>query len=145
MAKFKYKFENIHRIKKTIEKKVQREVAEIELEIDRRLAEVKNLLAEKQEKKIELKNKKSLKVSELQFHEQFFLTIDKKVELINDDIVKLKKDKEIKMNELVEKSKETKMFEKLEEKHFEIFQKEENKLEQVEMDDIATKKFVRSK
>jgi flagellar FliJ protein len=98
--------------------------------------EIKDLV---EEKKIELKNKNSLKVSELQFHEQFFLTIDKKVELINDDIVKLKKDKEIKMNELVEKSKETKMFEKLEEKHFEIFQKEENKLEQVEMDDIATK------
>ncbi len=145
MGKFKYKFENIHRIKKTLEKKVQREISEIELEIDKRKSDIKTLLAEKHNKQAELKKRKTLKVSELQFHEQFFNNIDAKVLELSQEIEKLNEIREQKMEELIEKSKETKMFEKLEEKHFEKFQKEENKLEQLEMDDIATKKFVRSK
>ena len=56
----------------------------------------------------------------------------------------MQKNRIMKQEELVEKSKETKMFEKLKIKHHGEFIKDQNKLEQIELDDIATKKFVRS-
>jgi len=102
------------------------------------------LFRSKNQRKAEVKAKKSLKVSELNFYENLEKTINGKIESVEKEIKKLEKKRAVKQMELVEKSKETKMFEKLEMKHYADFLKEQNKLEQIEMDDIATKKFVRS-
>lgn len=144
MAKFNYKFAAVQRIKNTIEKKVQKELSTIDLEIEKTKKIINDLTLEKKQRKEEVKSKKSLKVSELNFYESLEKNINAKIELVEREIKKLEKKRIMKQLELVEKSKETKMFEKLEIKHYGDFVKEQNKIEQIEMDDIATKKFVRS-
>ena len=134
----------MQRIKSTIEKKVQKELSTIDLEIEKTKKVINDLILEKKQRKEEVKSKKSLKVSELNFYESLEKNINAKIELVEREIKKLEKKRIMKQLELVEKSKETKMFEKLEVKHYSDFVKEQNKIEQIEMDDIATKKFVRS-
>ena len=145
MAKFKYKFESIKRIKETIEKKTQKELSVIDLEIDKVKERIVKLLEDKKNRREERLAKKTLKVSELKFYENFDKSIDEKIELEKIELQSLLIDREEKKNELLEKSKETKMFDKLKEKHYLDFMKEQNKQEQIEIDDIATKKFVRGK
>jgi flagellar FliJ protein len=140
MAKFNYKFETIKKVKQIVEKKVQKEISVIELEIEKRKVEIKELEAEKIKTLEELRSKKSLKISELQFANNFEKLMDEKIEAIKNEILGLEKTKQKKLEELTQKSKETKMFEKLEEKHLQQFIIEQNKLEQIEIDDIATKK-----
>jgi flagellar export protein FliJ len=55
----------------------------------------------------------------------------------------LNKQKEKKINELIQKSKEHKIFDSLEEKHREIFYDEQNKEEQVNINEIAIQRFLR--
>ncbi|HPN36888.1 MAG TPA: flagellar FliJ family protein [Melioribacteraceae bacterium] len=140
MAKFNYKFDTIKKVKQIVEKKVQKEVSVIELEIEKRKLEIKELEDEKFKTINEFKIKKSLKVSEIQFVNNFEKLIDEKIAAIKNEILGLEKSKQKKMEELTQKSKETKMFEKLEEKHLQQFIVEQNRLEQIEIDDIATKK-----
>jgi flagellar FliJ protein len=140
MAKFNYKFDSIKKVKQIVEKKVQKEVAVVELEIEKRKAEINELIEEKHNTISDLKSKKSLKISEIQFMNNFEKLIDEKIIAIKKDIERLEKVRQQKLDELAQKSKETKMFEKLEEKHLQQFIVEQNRLEQIEIDDIATKK-----
>ncbi|MBU2492268.1 MAG: flagellar FliJ family protein [Bacteroidetes bacterium] len=144
MAKFNYKFASVQRIKNTIEKKVQKELSVIDLEIEKAKIKLSELEAEKKRRKEELKLKKSVKVAELNFYDNFEKNMIVKINSVEKEILNLETSRRIKQEELVEKSKETKMFEKLEIKHHGEFLKEQDKLEQIELDDIATKKFVRS-
>lgn len=141
MSKFNYKFDTIKRVKQIIEKKVQKEIAVIELEIEKRTKEINDLINEKNITINEYKSKKSLKISEIQFVNGFEKLMDEKIDNIKLEIKKLEEVKAQKIEELNQKSKETKMFEKLEEKHLQEFINEQNRLEQIEIDDIATKKF----
>ncbi len=140
MAKFNYKFDTIKKVKQIVEKKVQKEVAVIELEIEKRRNEIKELELEKLKTVGELKNRKSLKISEIQFVNNFEKLIEEKISNIKNEILGLEKSRQKKMEELTQKAKETKMFEKLEEQHLKQFIIEQNRLEQIEIDDIATKK-----
>ena len=140
MAKFNYKFDTIKKVKQIVEKKVQKEVAVIELEIEKRRNEIKELELEKLKTVGELKNRKSLKISEIQFVNNFEKLIEEKISNIKNENLGLEKSRQKKMEELTQKAKETKMFEKLEEQHLKQFIIEQNRLEQIEIDDIATKK-----
>lgn len=144
MAKFNYKFASVHRIKEAIEKKTKKELSIIDLEIERANKKIIEFEVEKKKRKEEVLAKKTLKVSELNFYDNFEKTINEKIESVKKEISVLQQQRIEKQHELVEKSKETKMFEKLEIKHYDEFRKEQNKLEQIELDDIATKKFARS-
>jgi len=143
MSKFHYKFETIKKVKQIVEKKVQKEIAVIELEIDKKKINIDALILEKQNTLDEYKKKTSLKISEIQFVNNFEKYIENKIEEIKDEIEKLELVKKQKTEELTQKSKETKMFEKLEEKHFNEYNIDLNKSEQKEIDDIANKKFSR--
>ena len=144
MAKFNYKFASVQRIKYAIEKKTQKELSEIDIAIAKEIKKIADLEEERKKMKEEVLSKKSIKVVELKFYENFEKNVNEKIETIELEIKRLQKKRKMKQEELVEKSKETKMFDKLEIKHYNEFIKEQNKLEQVELDDIATKKFVRS-
>jgi flagellar export protein FliJ len=52
-------------------------------------------------------------------------------------------EREKKVNELMKRSKETKTFTKLEEKHFEVYKELQNKKDQKVMDEIAIQEFKR--
>ncbi len=143
MSKFQYKFETIKKVKQIVEKKVQKEIAVIELEIDKKKNSIEALLLEKQNTLAEYNKRTSLKISEIQFVSNFEKYIESKIEEIKEEINKLEIVKNQKTIELTQKSKETKMFEKLEEKHFNEYNIDLNKTEQKEIDDIANKKFSR--
>ncbi len=143
MAKFNYKFETIKKVKQIVEKKAQKELSIIELEIEKRKKQINALITEKNETLTIYKSKRSLKVSEIQFVNNFEKVIEEQIAAIEQDIKNLEIVRKKKTEELTQKSKETKMFEKLEEKHLHEYTLEENKLEQKEIDDIATKKFTR--
>jgi flagellar FliJ protein len=143
LAKFKYKFDTIKEVKRKFEKKAQKELAVIDYEITKKeqdIIELTKLLKANKEKKIAEKTKRS---DELHFYEKYEGYLHEQIKLSQDYIAKKIKERDIKVKELVEKSKETKTFEKLEEKHLSDFMKTQDKIEQKEMDEFAAKEFIR--
>lgn len=143
MAKFKYKFETVKGVKKKFEKKAQRELAIIDLEINKKqqyIIELTKLLKLNREQKIAEKSKKG---DELHFYEKYEGYLSEQIKLSQNYIAEKIKQREKKLKELVEKTKETKTFEKLEEKHLSDFIKAQDKLEQKEMDEFAVNEYLR--
>ncbi len=145
MAKFKYKFEAIKKIKQRMEKKVQKEVAIIELEIKKKENEILILNEKIRSEKRKVLNKKSMKASELHFYSMYENYLINTIDEIKNELVHKKEERKKKLKELEEKVKETKIFEKLEEKHLQEFLIEQDKIEQLEMDEIAVKEFIKGK
>lgn len=142
MPKFKFKYDSIKKVKDLLEKKVQKEIALIELEIERNIIEKEKLIVEIENNNKNLKNNK---ISELKAVENYRTMLEKKVENIQKQIIALNKHKEDKVNELIEKSKENKMFQTLEENYFENFKYEENLKDESKINEIATQKYIRDK
>ena len=137
MSTFKYKFKSIKEIKERFEKKAQKELAIIDLEIKKKNIEINELtiqLKECNRKKIEDKSKT---IRDLHFYEKYQRFLIEQIELVQKYILARKKERAKKMLELVKKSQETKTFEKLEEKHLTEFLKDQDKLDQKEMDEFA--------
>ncbi len=143
MGRFTFKFENIKSIKESLEKKIEKELALIDLEINKKETEIKEIFELKLNRKRDLLKNKKIKGSELHFHSTYDKTLDSRIEEFRQQLEQLKKKREEKLEELTEKSKEVKMFELLKEKHKIDFMKEERRFEQKEFDDIATKRFAR--
>ncbi len=142
MAKFVYKFETIKKVKETLEKKVQKEVAVIEIQIDKMMAEYDMLTNEV----MAARNKsldKSITAGELKIKKGYEYFLEKQRVSILDQINKLKERKKIKMEELLQKSKEHTIFETLEDNYEEDFRNEQNRLEMRFADELASQKFVR--
>lgn len=143
MSTFKYKFKSIKEIKERFEKKAQKELAIIDLEIKKKNSEINELtiqLKECNRKKIEDKSKT---IRDLHFYEKYQRFLLEQIELAQKSILERKKERELKVIELIQKSKETKTFEKLEEQHLAEFVKSQEVLEQKEMDEFAVNEFLR--
>lgn len=142
MGKFKYKFKAIKEIKERLEKKTQKELALVDMDIankNKAAFELIEQLKEYKRKKLE-KNKK---VTELHFYEKYESYLTEQIGLIRHYISQKKIERDEKLIELVQKSKETKTFEKLEESHLMEFVKSQDKLEQKEMDEFAVNEFLK--
>lgn len=142
MSKFKYKFEGIQKVKMAFKKKAQKELSLIDIEISKRKDEIRLSIDDKKKQKTEVLNKKNLKASELIFADRYEKVIDNRIEKLKDEITYLNKKRNQKLIELTQKSKESRIFEKLKEKHKVDFRKEEKKKELKEIDDVAAKKFM---
>ncbi len=140
MAKFSYKYENIKRIKKIFEKEIQRQISELNIKIQRLNEYKEELIREKENEKRKILEKSFVENKELHFYSKFEKYINEKLEYVEEKIKTLENEKKEKIEELVQKSKETKIFEKLEEHHKNEFETEQNRLEQIRMDEIALKK-----
>ena len=143
MAKFKFKYDPIKRVKEQLEKKVQKEIAELNDRIENNKTKINSIENEMNLKK--LKFKKGAKVSELQFQKNYETYMQGLIESIKTKINELVKQKNTKLLDLLDKTKEKKMFVRLEEKHLEKFNKEENKLEATRIDEVASQSFTRGK
>lgn len=143
MKKFKYKFETIKNLKKNLEKQAQKAVAEVDLEIEK-WTEKRNKIAEEAKKARDEFPIDNVTVSEITFRKNHQLVLKRMIEDTDAQISELKKVREKRMEELVEKTKEHKTFDKLEEKHLEKHLKEQNKIEMGQIDEFATQKYVRS-
>lgn len=142
MAKFEYKFEAVKKVKETLEKKAQKEVAVIEIEIDKLMTEYDRLTREEMASRNSSINK-NITVGELKFKKGYELCLEKERTGILEQIGLLKEKRNLKMTELIQKSKEHKMFEALEENYIEEFNIEQNRHEMRNIDELATQKFVR--
>lgn len=143
MAAFKFKFESIYSIKERLEKKVQKELAVIDLDLSQKKEEIikiNKILKEQKQNKI---NQKSKKVSEYHFDEKYESYLIEQIKLIHKYINEKKIERNKKLKELIQKSKETKTFEKLRENHLENFIKDQNKKEQKVLDEVAVNGFLK--
>jgi len=93
--------------------------------------------------KTKMINHNSIKVSELHFYSKYENYLTNQIDLVKMHIEAKREERQIKLDELVKKSKDTKTFEKLEENHFAEFIKKHDKLEQYELDEIAVQKFIK--
>ena len=143
MAKFKYKFKSIKEIKQQLEKKTQKELAIIELEIANKKSEINRLMELLKVQKVKKLGKQSKTITELHFDEKYESYLVEQMEILDKYIEEKNMERKNKLEELVDKAKETKTFEKLEEKHFTQFVKEVEKKDQIEMDEFAVQEFLK--
>ena len=144
MKKFNYKFETIKKIKETQEKQAQKEVASVDLEIEKWEEKKLKLLDDAKKAREEFPNV-SITISDVAFHKSHQLVLKHMIEDAQYKIDELQRIREKKMKVLIEKTRETKMFESLKEKHFEKYMKEQNMLENSQIDEFATQKYIRGK
>lgn len=144
MAAFKYKYESITRIKETLQKKVQKEVSTIDIEIENYYEKIHSIIQDIKNSKIILINTK-ISAKELQFYKNYIKDLNNQIESLEAEIVKLKTKREVKVIELIKKSKEAKIFNTLKDIYHENFNSEEKRKEMIDLDEIATQKFTRAK
>lgn len=143
MGKFKYKFKAIKEIKERFEKKAQKELAVIDLDLSSKKNEIIDLTSKLKEQKIKKLSGKNKTIANLHFDEKYESYLVNQIEVLQRYISKRMVERKEKVNELVQKSKETKTFEKLEETHLSEFLKNENEIEQKEMDEFAVTEFLK--
>lgn len=143
MAKFKYKFKAIKEIKERLEKKAQKDLAVIDLDISNKKKELIDLTKKLKEQKIKKLNGQNKTIANLHFDEKYESYLVNQMEILQKYLVQKMVERKEKVEDLVQKSKETKTFEKLEETHLSEFIKNENELEQKEMDEFAVTEFLK--
>lgn len=140
--KFTYKFESIKRIKEVLQKKVQKEISEIDMKINLIVAEMEKLELAIKAMQLEVGQKKHVKVAEMQHLSRYEAYLSDKIKSLHIEIKELERQRALKLAELQQKQKEQKIFEVLETKKREEFRTEENHLEQITLDEIANQKFL---
>ncbi len=143
MGKFIYKYDSVKKVKDMLEKKVQKELAYINEEIENRIIEYEKLIVELEISFFNILSNK--KVSEMKSLEDYRKSLVKRIESVQSKIKLLEIRKENTLNDLIEKSKEKKIFDTLEEAHFENYQDEENTKEKNILNEIAIQKFIKEK
>lgn len=139
MKKFNYKFETVSKVKDRLKTKAKKELAEIGVKIDllkKKLDEF-NSEVTSTKKSIALINYKAI---EMQTMERHIIYMGKQIKSVLEEIEKLKVRKQKKLGELVERSKELKIFETLKEKHYEQHLFEQKKSELIMLDELAIQK-----
>lgn len=144
MTKFIYKFEAIKNVKENLEKKAQKEVALIEIEIDK-LKKEYDLLLEEEMVSRRKDFEKGVRVGDIKFKKSYESNLNKKRSQILEKINQLNNSKKIKLTELTQRSKEHKIFDTLEETLLEDFNQEQKHIESIFTDELANQKFIRQK
>jgi flagellar export protein FliJ len=144
MSKFKFKFESVKNVKEAFEKKVQKELAQIDLFITKH----QNLKEKLTDEINDLRNsayKKRMNIAELQFLGGYDNVLKQQIEMQTEVITQLEKKREKKIEEVVVKTKEKKILCQLEESHKEKFYKDINVTELKEFDEIGVQNFNKAK
>ncbi|MCX6151027.1 MAG: flagellar FliJ family protein [Ignavibacteriales bacterium] len=145
MAKFQYKYESIKNVKKSLEKKAQKELAAFDFQIELIKKEIIDLELKKNQIKINTEENKTIKISEVHTKIYYESFLDEAIKTFKDKMIIVEKERAEKLNELISKSKEYKIFKTLENKEQQDFLIEDNKTQQIQMDDISVQKFARGK
>lgn len=142
MAKFNFKFDNIIRIKEVLEKKIMKELALIDREIESSNAK-KKLLIDKKKELFEAITSGQIKVYEFKSARMHIRHIERNIHNIEKKIKELEHRREQKNLELIQKKKELKIFETLKENKQEEFFFENNREELKQMNEIGISNFIR--
>ncbi len=143
MSKFVYKFEPIIRIKEVLEKKIAKEIALVEKEIEQTLIK-KNSLIELRKTVHNKINSGQIKISEYKSSYAHLRNIEKEIHNIEKKITELKFRKEAKMEELLQRKKEKKVFERLKEIKLEEYYIDNNREEMKQLNEVAISNYIRS-
>ncbi len=144
MGKFKYKFDSVRHVKETQKKIVQKDVALIELEIEKYTGKLNAIIDEERASKNN-RFKQSLRAGDVQFKINYEINLDEQRKQLQEIIDNLKRKKEKKIEVLTQKTKEQKIFDTLEDIYHDEFIKEEKRLDLINIDELATQKFIRNK
>ncbi len=144
MAAFVYKFNAVKKVKEQLKKKTEKELADVEMEIKQLQEKTDNLFSELEELKKSFAEK-SMKISLIQFKKSSEHIVENKIEAAKKEMQELLNKKQLVMTELEKKSKEHKIFDKLEDNMREKFNIEQNRLDNGKIDEVAIQKFARNK
>ncbi len=143
MSKFHFQFNTVKKTKEILEKKVQKEIAKLELEKYEENEEKKKFLLELESSYSEIGHCKN--ALSLRMLYEYQKSLKKKIDLSGRKILALNDELDERIKELQKKNMECKMFETLEEIHFENFKKEENSKENKMIEEFAAQSFIRGK
>jgi flagellar protein FliJ len=141
---FVYKFKAVKNVKEQLKKKIEKELAEVEFEILKAQKKIDDLYEELENIAKNFPHK-NIKVSDLQFIKSSENITKEKIKAANEEMKKIQLKREAIIADLEKKSKEHKIFDKLEDNMREKFNIEQNRLDNGKIDEIAVQKFARSK
>jgi flagellar FliJ protein len=145
MKKFKFRFETVLKVKEKKEEQLKREFMQLialKIRQENLLMEIEK---ERQEKAKEKFNEKQIgtDIQTLIFYEEYTNLLRKQIEETEKRIKELQEKADIKREELIEASKQKKIFERLKQSDFNEFKNLVLKNEQQLLDEIAVNKFNR--
>lgn len=143
MAAFVYKFDAVKKVKEQLKKKIEKELAEVELEIKDLKQKTDDLFTELEDLKKSF-SEKNMKVSMIQFKKSSEHIVENKIDEAKKEMQELLNKKQSVLLELEKKSKEHKIFDKLEDNMRVKFNTEQNKIENEKIDEVAVQKFARN-
>lgn len=140
MAKYKFKFESIMKVKLILEKKIQEEISRINKEIDDLRFEMKHLANEKKRVSLQM-TEKSIKVADFQSMKMYNAHLQQQVEILERKIESSLRRREERQKELVEKKKEIKALEIIKENDYQNFLLDERNSELKALNEVALRNF----
>lgn len=140
MAKYKFKFEPILKVKEILEKRTKEEISRIYLEIDG-LKKQKEIVIKERKKILTEMTEHLSKVSDYQSMKMYDSHLEEEIIFIENKIGDCFKRLEKKQKELVERKKEVKAFETLKENDKDNFLVEERRDELKTLNEIAIRNF----
>lgn len=140
MAKYKFKFESIMKVKEMLEKKIQEEISRINKEIDDLRFDMKHLINENKRVSLQM-TEKSIKVADFQSVKMYSAHLLQQIEILERKIETCLKRREEKQKELIERKKEIKAFEIIKESDYQNFLVEERKTELKALNEVALRNF----
>ncbi|KAF0151642.1 MAG: flagellar export protein FliJ [Ignavibacteria bacterium] len=140
MAKFKFKYESIMKVKLMYEKKIQEEISRINKDIDDLLFEAKHLRNESKRVSLQM-TEKSIKAADFHSTKMYCTHLQHQIDLLERKIESCLKRKEEKQKELVERKKEIKSLEIIKENDYQNFLIEERSSELKSLNEVALRNF----
>jgi flagellar FliJ protein len=140
MSKFKFRFESVKSVKEAFEKKAQKELAQIDMFINKH-QDLRNKLVEEVNTLRNSAYKKKMNVAELQFLGGYDQVLKQQIDMQTEVITQFERKREKKIEEVVVKTKEKKILNQLEMTHRENFYKDINVTELKNFDEIAVQNF----
>jgi flagellar FliJ protein len=145
MAKFKFKLETVLKVKIRVEDLRKRELRLAEIQRDQAH---KQLLLRQAEVTQTLDNfredlKRRIDVRQAVNYERFLRWLNKQVELAAAHLEQCQRQVAEARNKLIEAAKERQILEKLKEKEYEAYKREEQRLEDQFLDELGTGNFIR--
>lgn len=142
MSKFVYRYDTVLRIKEVFEKKILKEISDIEKTIEKLEADKKKLITKKENLAQKITEGK-IKVIDYKSAKSLCKTLEKEIVSIEKKIYEWQLKRKSKLDELIERKKEIQILETLKEKQYEDYLIDSNREELKQLNEIAINNFNR--
>ncbi len=142
MQKFEFKYDTILKIKEIFEKKILKEISDLEKEIDK-LNNYKHKISDKKKKLAQKITQGKIKIIDYKSAKSLCKTLEKEISNIQKKIDELILLRRRKFDELLEKKKEKKIFETLKDRQYEEYLIETNRKDIKHLNEIAINNYNR--